>query len=385
MIVRAIVLSPQNNLRRNFHPQLPIERVRQDCATLSEIFMFQKKRKSLRNLVSERPIELNKNFGLRASRHTKIRQLRGFVFGLIFGLTSFLNMEYAEAQMPVTKRAVGNTDALAVGPTPLEAVPRPTRGVVYKTYTRAGETEQRKLQMFVFEPPGFRPSDLRPCFFVIHGGGWTGGKPERAFHIASHFAERGMVGISIQYRLMDSKIGQTVADCVRDGRSAVRYIKRHAAEFGIDPHQIVVSGLSAGGHIAAGTALFEGFDEIGDDASVSSRPVALVLFCPVLDTSREGFGSAKLGEQWQELSAIERMRSGVPPTIIFHVKGDPVVSYKGSVHFAEAMAKAGNICEVVGYEGSRHCGITSDPASLGEVLGKVANFLRPLGIKTTGY
>lgn len=308
---------------------------------------------------------------------------RSAVFGLICGLAGFLNTGNASAQTTATEPASGNPEAPAVEPVQPEVIPRPTRSVVYKTYTRAGEIEQRKLKMFVFEPPGFRSSDRRPCFLVIHGGGWTGGKPERTFHLASRFAEQGMVGISIQYRLLNSKLGQTVADCVRDGRSAVRYVRSHAVELGIDPNQIVVSGLSAGGHIAAGTALFEGMDEAGEDISVSSRPTALVLFSPVLDTSREGFGFGKVREQWLELSAIERMRPGIPPTIIFHRKGDPVVPYLGSVRFAEAMAKAGNACELVGYEGARHGGITYDPALLVEVLGKVADLLRPLGINAS--
>lgn len=251
--------------------------------------------------------------------------------------------------------------------------PKPNRSITYK---KTGDRGQFRQALYVFDPPGWKPSDRRPCFLAVHGGGWTGGKPDRTHEIASHFAGLGIVGISLKYRLLNPKLGQTVADCVRDGRSAVRYLRSHAAELGIDPDKIIVCGFSAGGHIAAGTALFEGVDEAGEDLSVSSRPEALVLFCPVLDTSPEGYGSGKVGEQWRELSAIERMRPGIPPAIIFHVKGDPVVPYKGSARFAEAMVAAGNACELVGYEGEKHCGITQDPAQFKEAMDRTTAFLR---------
>lgn len=254
-------------------------------------------------------------------------------------------------------------------------VSKPTRSVVYK---QAGD---KALRMFIFEPPGFRPSDRRPCFLAIHGGGWMGGAPWMMYEPASYFAGRGMVGISIEYRLHNRET--PVADCVRDGRSAMRWLRSQAAELGIDPDQIIACGASAGGHLAAGTVLFEGIDEAGEDTSVSSRPAALVLFCPVLDTSEEGYGFAKVGAQWRELSAIERMRAGVPPAILFHSKADAVVPYKGAVRFVEVMKKAGNTCELVTYEQGAHSFMIHDPVVLAGALAKVMDFLRPLGIKAT--
>ena len=62
-----------------------------------------------------------------------------------------------------------------------------------------------------------------------------------------------MVAISMKYRLLNKRQGTTVFDWVRDGRSAVRYVRQHATEMGIDPQKIVLAGCSAGGHVAAGT------------------------------------------------------------------------------------------------------------------------------------
>lgn len=321
--------------------------------------------------------------GFHALKSARSQWIRCFALCFIIGPAGFLNVDHAAAQAQPEEPAATTPGAQTVEPAPSGVVPRHTRSVVYKTCTRPGETEPRKLRLFLFEPAGFRPSDRRPCFLVIHGGGWAHGKPENTHRLASYFARRGMVGISLQYRLLNPKFGQTVADCVRDGRSAVRYVRSHAVELGIDPDQIVVCGVSAGGHLAAGTALFEGIDEAGEDLSVSSRPAALVLFCPVLDTSKEGYGFAKVGEQWRELSAIERMRPGIPPALIFHSKADPVVPYKGSVLFTEAMKKSGNTCELVAYEEPGHGIILKDPALLAGALDRTVAFLRSLGIKAT--
>jgi len=261
----------------------------------------------------------------------------------------------------------------ARGKSPDERVP-PPREVVYR---KVGE---RELRLFVFEPPGFRPGDRRPCFLAIHGGGWGGGKPAWTHKLASWFARRGMVGMSLEYRLYNRKAGVSVADCVRDARSAVRYLRAHAAGLGIDPEKIVASGVSAGGHLAAGTALFDGIDEAGEDGAVSSRPAALVLFCPVLDTSAQGYGFRKTGGQWETLSAILRMRPGVPPTLVFHTKADTVVPYNGSVAFAGAMTREGNLCELISYEEGKHCLMTHDAGLLREALGKTEDFLRRHGI-----
>src|SRR5439155_382516 len=128
----------------------------------------------------------------------------------------------------------------------------------------------------------------------------------------------------------------TVFDCVKDARSAVRYVRAHAGELGIDPQNIIVSGGSAGGHLAVATAIFSGVDEVGEDTSVSPVPNALVLLFPVIDTSKEGYGNAKIGERWKELSPAHNVRSGLPPTIIFHGTGDTTCPFKGAQMFHDA-------------------------------------------------
>lgn len=265
---------------------------------------------------------------------------------------------------PMTSDHVGKLAA------PLQAA----KQIVYK---KVGD---RELHLHVFQPGGWQASDKRACFITIHGGGWTGGEPKRMYPFADHYAKLGLVAISVQYRLYNPKTQTSVFDCVKDARSAVRYVRAHASELGIDPQKIIVSGGSAGGHLAAATALFDAVNEAGEDTSVSSVPQALVLLFPVIDTSKDGYGNAKIGERWQELSPAHHVHAGVPPTITFHGTGDTVTPFKGAQAFHEAMLKAGNRSELVVNEGGQHGYLMRTQPLYNECLQKSDAFLSSLGL-----
>lgn len=289
----------------------------------------------------------------------------------------------AESTPPKTDRPAATPATAAAGKrgpatkrTQLGNPGEPTRRVVYKT------VGDRKLELHIFEPAGFKAADRRPCFVAIHGGGWVGGEPGRFYPFAAHFAKLGCVGVSVEYRLIakgkGESNGNTVYDCVKDGRSAIRYLRQHAAEFGIDPQKIIVSGGSAGGHVAAGTALCAGIDAAGDDLKVSSVPNALVLYFPVIDTSTEGYGNAKCGEKWQELSPLHRVKPGLPPTLVLHGTADTVCPFKGAQAFAEAMHQAGNRCELIPHEGGKHGYLLAGPEVFGQAMQQTEDFLKSL-------
>lgn len=271
------------------------------------------------------------------------------------------------AQTQVVPKALDPVDTLA-------AKLKPARVLGYK------KIADRELQMHVFEPAGLKAGDKRACFLVIHGGGWTGGSPPRMYPFAAHYAQLGLVGISLQYRLHSAKTGVSVFDCVKDARSAVRYLRAHAAELGIDSQKIIVSGGSAGGHLAAATALFDQVNEDSDDLTISASPNALVLLFPVIDTSKEGYGQARIGERWQELSPVHHVRSGLPPTITFHGTGDTVTPFAGAKAFHEAMLKAGNRSQLDINKGGAHGYLMRDKALLEDTLHKSDVFLKSLGL-----
>jgi len=255
----------------------------------------------------------------------------------------------------------------------LAAKLEPTRVVVYKS------VGGRDLHLNIFEPEGHRATDRRACFLTIHGGGWTGLEPRRQYPFAALFAGLGLVGISVEYRLAKPGGEPTVFDCVKEARSALRYVRAHAAELGIDPEKIIANGGSAGGHLAAGTALFDGVDETGEDTSVSCIPNAMVLYFPVIDTTPSGYGNSKIGPRWQELSPVHRVRPGVPPTIVFHGTGDTVPPFAGAKAFHGAMLKAGNRCELVVTDGAVHGYLMRDRAEYEKALHGTEAFLASLG------
>jgi len=285
-----------------------------------------------------------------------------FLLTFLLSSASILNAQPSTAPKPpdaVAKMALGM---------------KPTRVLVYK---KIGE---RDLEMHVFEPQGFKVGDQRACFLTIHGGGWVGGAPQRMYPFAAHYAKLGLVGISLQYRLRNDKTGVSVFDCVKDARSAMRYLFTHAAELGIDPRKIIVSGGSAGGHLAAATVLFDRVNEESDDLTVNATPAALVLLFPVIDTSADGYGQKKIGDRWRELSPLHNVRAGLPPTILFHGTGDTVTPFAGAKAFHEAMLKVGNRCELDINEGGVHGYLMWEKVLFDDTLEKTDEFLKSLGL-----
>ncbi len=254
--------------------------------------------------------------------------------------------------------------------TPIAKKVKPTRQVVYKA------VRNRKLHLHIFEPEGHQPTDRRPVFLAIHGGGWTGGNAKVFYPFAAHFAEHGMVGISLEYRLKSDRDGTTVFDCVRDARSAVRWIRKNADALGVDPTKIVAMGGSAGGHLAVSTALFDRVNEDSDPADVSARPDALILMYPVIDTSIDGYGQAKIGDRWRELSPVHNVRGILPPALICHGTADAVTPYVGAKTFHDLSIAEGNASTLITHPGGRHGYIIFDRAEHDRALIQMKEFLR---------
>lgn len=301
-------------------------------------------------------------------RPFKAPAMKHLCFAFLFAISSLHAQSPAPAEKAAPKpKTPDAVDQMAAGLKPTRIVP----------YKKIADTE---LQLHVFEPEGFKAGDRRACYLIIHGGGWTAGSPPRMYPFAAHYAKLGLVGISMQYRLHSKKTGVSVFDCVKDARSAVRYIRAHAMELGIDPQKVIVSGGSAGGHLAAATALFDNVNEGCDDLKTSPIPNALVLLFPVIDTSKGGYGNEKIGERWQELSPVHHVRPGVPPTIIFHGTGDTVTPFAGAKAFQEAMLKAGNRCELDINEGGVHGYLMRNKTLFDDTMKKTDVFLKSLGL-----
>ncbi|MBW3629017.1 MAG: alpha/beta hydrolase [Gemmatimonadetes bacterium] len=209
------------------------------------------------------------------------------------------------------------------------------------------------MRLHLFFPPGHQNGNPQPALVLFFGGGWYGGEPGQFYPQARYFASRGLVAIAAEYRTSNTH-GTSPFESVRDARSAMRWVRTHAAELGVDPQRIAAGGGSAGGHLAAAAALLPGIDEAGEDLSVSSRPDALVLFNPVIDNGPGGYGYERIGERYPEFSPLHNVAPSAPPTIVFLGTEDNAVPVQTIRRFEERMRGAGARVEVRLYEGQKH-------------------------------
>lgn len=229
-----------------------------------------------------------------------------------------------------------------------------------ETYKSIGDVE---LKLWIFEPAGFDTSDRRPAIVFFFGGGWRAGSPGQFESHCRYLAEQGMVAITADYRVL-SRHGTKAIQCVQDGKSAIRWIRSNADRLGVDPDRIVAAGGSAGGHVAACTALIPGLDEPDESADVSSVPNALALFNPALMlapidgvtvANKRLIGlRARTGVEPKQISPIHHVRPDLPPTIIFHGDSDGTVPFESVQHYSRLAVAADNRCELATYENQGH-------------------------------
>lgn len=223
----------------------------------------------------------------------------------------------------------------------------PDKEEVYKTI---GDVQ---LKVSIFNPPDLKPTDKRPAIVFFFGGGWKSGSPSQFYPHCEYLASRGMVAMSADYRVF-SRQHTSPRECVKDGKSAVRWIRQHAAELGIDPDRIAAGGGSAGGHVAAATGTTTAFNEEGEDLTISSVPNALVLFNPVIDTSPAGYAHDRVKEYWKEISPMHHISENTPPTIVFLGTKDDLIPVSTAEKYKQTMNEKGIRCDLELYEGQKH-------------------------------
>jgi len=218
--------------------------------------------------------------------------------------------------------------------------------VVYK------QVSGDSLEMTIYSPQVAGNSKL-PAIVFFFGGGWVSGNPNHFQMQAEYLATRGIVVICPDYRTLN-RFGTTPFESVKDAKSAMRYLKINGSKMRIDTSKIVAAGGSAGGHLAACTAIIKNVNEDTDNMSVSSVPFALILFNPVVDTGKRGYGQTKMQGHEFDISPVHHISSGVPPTLIMHGKADTTVPYENVVRFKQVMKQAGNECVLKCYKNQTH-------------------------------
>lgn len=241
-------------------------------------------------------------------------------------------------------------------------------GVKVEHYQSGGK---ERMALYIFRPADRKPADngshhnkdARPAVVFFFGGGWTSGTPAQFEPHCRYLATRGMVAVAADYRV-SSRHQTKVADSIIDAKSAIRWVRAHASELGVDPNRIAAGGGSAGGHLAASCALLPSFDGSGEPKTADSTPNALLLFNPALVLAPlDGVKAEsqplerlanRFGAEPKAVSPAHHVRSGAPPTIVFHGRDDQTVPFATIEVFAKRMNDARARCDLAAYDGKGH-------------------------------
>ncbi|PYR64022.1 MAG: alpha/beta hydrolase [Acidobacteria bacterium] len=210
----------------------------------------------------------------------------------------------------------------------------------------------------------------QPTLIWIHGGGWTGGTKESATFSLLPYMEMGWNVVNVEYRL--AKISLAPA-AVEDCLCALRWVIRNAKQYGFDTSKLVVSGGSAGGHLALTTAMIpasEGMDRQcpGTEPLKVAAVVDWYGITDVVDLL-DGANMKTYAVQWmgsmpnrveiaKRVSPLTYVRAGLPPVISIQGDQDPTVPYDHSVRLQEALKKVAVDGELITIPGGKHGGFT---------------------------
>jgi acetyl esterase/lipase len=214
------------------------------------------------------------------------------------------------------------------------------------------EIDGQKLNAHVFLPPGEGPGTPTSAILLFHGGGWNEGSAEWTFGDARRFAALGLVAVAVDYRLSKGNI--TPIEALDDTRTAFRWVRRHAAELGIDPNRVAGHGVSAGGQLVAAAATIDFPDDKIE--MTSSKPNLLLLWSPALDIAADGWfvrllqGRAKASDH----SPLEHAGASTPPTSIVNGDKDTLTPLAKAERFRDLVVQAGGVCELNVYPGVGH-------------------------------
>lgn len=197
---------------------------------------------------------------------------------------------------------------------------------------------------------------------IFPGGGYIRLAINHEGHeIAKWFAARGLAAFVVKYRMQEYGFPAPLLDGLR----AVRQVRKHAGDWGIDPAKVGVIGFSAGGHLAASVATRYDFTDGKDDplGALSARPDFAILGYPVITlegaNAHTGSRKALFGDNpdarlVRENSLQTQVKAGVPPVFMLHGIGDQSVPVGNSLAFFTEVQKYNKQSELHIYQTNIH-------------------------------
>lgn len=217
-----------------------------------------------------------------------------------------------------------------------------------------------------FYRPRNTPAGLLPTAMFFHGGGYSvNAKKEASALSVMPYVQMGWNAVNVEYRPSGVALAPAA---VEDARCALRWVIQNAKQYNVDTDRIVVTGQSAGGHLA----LMSGFvpETAGFDRSCPGQQplkVAAVVnwygitdYTPLVDDPARNYAITWIGGQPNRKEIAARVspstyvRAGLPPTMTIHGDADPTVPYEQATRQTDALKKAGVTAELVTIPGGRH-------------------------------
>ena len=238
-------------------------------------------------------------------------------------------------------------------------------------YLAAGREEKLDL----YEPASHTAEERLPAVVIIHGGGWVKGDKarEREFVTGTTLAKAGYVAVSVNY---ETRVNHRWPDNLHDCKNAVRWLRKNAAELGVDPERIGVIGGSAGGHLALMVAYtpdhpklspVEPYPDVSDKVSAVVDMYGITNLLTRCVTTDDGTPTKELKEhrlfkptreeapiKWRNASPVHYVNENSPATLIFHGTKDTTVDRDQSKELFQVLQQAGVESKLKLIEGAGH-------------------------------
>ncbi len=233
----------------------------------------------------------------------------------------------------------------------------------------------RKEKLDLYLPTAGNAKGRFPAVVIIHGGGWTGGSKSaaREFNIGTTLAQAGYVCASVDY--LKEGAGRWPTNLM-DCKNAVRFLRKNATKYNVDPDHIGVIGGSAGGHLALMVAYTPGLADVTPQAPYPGIPdtvqACVDLYGPSdlltrQQTDTDGTPNGKLREaglfadkrgeneaKWKLASPVYHVSRSSPPTLILHGTADTTVDRDQSRELAAKLEEKGVEHSFILLEGIGH-------------------------------
>jgi acetyl esterase/lipase len=237
----------------------------------------------------------------------------------------------------------------------------------------------------------------QPTLIFYHGGGWIAGTKEAAFMSIMPWLEMGWNVVNVEYRM--ARVAQAPA-AVEDALCALRFAVGQAKTYGIDTNRIVVSGESAGGHLALAAGMIPenaGFTRgcagggfAGSESAVP-KVAAIINWYGITDVTDMlgGSNARSYAVQWvgatgareelaRSVSPLTYVRAGLPPILSIQGDADPIVPYAQNVRLRDALNKSGVANELFTVPGGGHGNFKAEERT--KIYLKIREFLAKNGL-----